>query len=245
VNQKSTKLEQLMQQVGISSFRQLSDRTQISRRGIDLVRQQQAQNLKYADLLRLSQVLQISLDRLIQIFGSPENVADAVILDFHKQDSLKPECDRLPIQLLEIQLSEIELSEIELGEIELAKQQKRIKTELINETLQKLESLLLQLPTAIYAAKQNPGLPARNLLPLLRPFDLLLQCWNIEVIGEVGSIINFDPQWHSLIDEREDGSEPVESGESVIVRYVGYKQIEDRQERLIYRAKVSSATSFP
>jgi transcriptional regulator with XRE-family HTH domain len=213
VSQKSTELQQLMLRAGISSFRTLSDRSQISRRGIDRVRQQQAQNLKYADLLRLSQVLQISFDNLIKIFSSEEITSEAVTLD-----ALQQECDRLLIKLSE--------------------QQKTLKAELINEILQKLESLLVQFPTAIYAANQNPSLPARNLILLLRPLDFLLQSWNIEQIGEVGSTIDFDPQWHSLIE-----SAQVEPGQSVLVRYVGYRQIEDQldgqQLRLLFRAKVS------
>jgi len=194
-----------MQQVGISSFRQLSDRTQVSRRAIDQVRQAEAEKLKYADLWQLSQVLEISLERFMQIFSS---------LKLNQNFT----------EHLSENISEINPTE---------SQRENLKVELIAETLQKLESLLLQLPTAIYAAEQNPSLPARNLLPLLRPLDRLLESWQIEVIGKVGERIEYDPQWHSLIEEE------VQPGELAIVRYVGYKQIENGQEKLLYRAKVS------
>jgi transcriptional regulator with XRE-family HTH domain len=195
VRQRSRELQQLMEQVGISSLRQLSDRTQVSRHAINLVRQGKAEKLKYLDLYRLSQFLAISVDRFMQIFS--ENIAE--------QPNSEPS-------------------------------QESLKAELIAETLQKLESLLIQLPTAIYAAQQNPSLPARNLLPLLRPLDRLLQSWQIEAIGKVGEEIAYDPQWHSLVEEEE-----IESGELVTVRYVGYKQVVNGQEKLLHRAKVSTS----
>jgi transcriptional regulator with XRE-family HTH domain len=200
VRQRSKELQQLMGQVGISSLRQLSDRTQVSRRAINLVRQGEAENLKYADLRQLSQVLAVSVDRFMQIFSG---------IDLNENISEKSDLDSL-------------------GE--------SLKAEIIAETLQKLESLLIQLPTAIYAAQQNPSLPARNLLPLLRPLDRLLQSWQIEAIAKVGEEVKYNPQWHSLVEEEE-----VTSGELVTVRYVGYKQVVNGQEKLLHRVKVSTS----
>ena len=96
-----------------------------------------------------------------------------------------------------------------------------------------LESLILQLPTIVNAVENNPELPAKKLLPLLKPLDQLLQHWGITVIGKVGEIIPFNPQEHELIDTMENKNQ---DSLSVKVRYVGYRY----QEKLLYRAKVCS-----
>ena len=57
-----------------------------------------------------------------------------------------------------------------------------MRSQLIREAVQQIESLILQLPSAIYAAQQNPQLPAKNILPLLRPLDALLQQWEITTL---------------------------------------------------------------
>ncbi len=100
------------------------------------------------------------------------------------------------------------------------------------EVLIKLESMLLQFPTAAFAAINNPNLPARNLLPLFRPLENLLKDWNIEAIAPVGSEVDFNPQLHLPME----GSESVNAGDQVLVRYTGYV----RGEKLLYRARVSS-----
>jgi molecular chaperone GrpE (heat shock protein) len=96
-------------------------------------------------------------------------------------------------------------------------------------TLQVLESLLLQLPTVRHSLERQPDVPAKRLLPLLRPLDDLLEAWGIEAIAPVGAEIPYDPTRHQLMD----GTAQV--GEPVRVRYTGYVQ----GDRLLYRAKVS------
>jgi DNA-binding Xre family transcriptional regulator len=98
------------------------------------------------------------------------------------------------------------------------------------EVLTKLESLLLQLPTAAYAITNNPNFPARNLLPLLKPLDNLLNDWDIQAIASVGTVVSFDPRWHQDMD-----GENLSLGDRVLVRYTGYR----RGDRLLYRARVS------
>jgi hypothetical protein len=87
----------------------------------------------------------------------------------------------------------------------------------------------LQLPTAAAAATENPELSAVNLLPLLAPVSELLKNWGIETIAAVGEEVPYNPQWHELM---EGAAEP---GNSVKVRYIGYRQ----GEKLLYRARVS------
>ncbi|AFY72713.1 hypothetical protein Syn7502_00559 [Synechococcus sp. PCC 7502] len=111
------------------------------------------------------------------------------------------------------------------------------KLEVQQEVVAKLESMLLQLPTAAYAITKNPDLPARNLLALFRPLENLLRDWGIEAIAAVGIEIEYNPQLHQPMD----GSESVQAGDRVLVRYTGYRW----GDRLLYRARVSRITPNP
>ncbi len=203
-------LRQLMKQVGISSFQILSDRTGISRRAIDTLRKGNAATLRYADLAKLAEVLQIEVTEVIAKFISDSNNPESPISEIA---ALREEYQRLQ-QKLELQKFEL-------------------RTQFERETIQQLESLILQLPSAAYAAQQNPNMLAKNILPLLRPIDALLQKWEITAIGPVGKEVNFDSQKHQLME----GSDEIKEGDIAIVRYVGYMQ----GEKLLYRARVSIA----
>ncbi len=203
-------LRHLMKLAGISSFRLLSDRTGISRRAIDTLRKGNAATLRYADLAKLAEVLQIEVTEVIAKFISDSNNPESPISEIA---ALREEYQRLQQKL-------------ELQKFELRSQFER-------ETIQQLESLILQLPSAAYAAQQNPNMLAKNILPLLRPIDALLQKWGITAIGAVGKEVNFDSQKHQLME----GSDEIKEGDIAIVRYVGYMQ----GEKLLYRARVSIA----
>jgi molecular chaperone GrpE (heat shock protein) len=203
-------LRLLMKQVGISSFQILSERTGISRRAIDTLRKRNAATLRYADLAKLAEVLQIEVTEVIAKFISDSNNPQSPILEVA---ALREEYQRLQQKL-------------EQQKLELRSQFER-------ETIQQLESLILQLPSAAYAAQQNPNMLAKNILPLLRPIDALLQKWEITAIGAVGKEVDFDSQKHQLME----GSDEIKDGDVAIVRYVGYMQ----GEKLLYRARVSIA----
>jgi molecular chaperone GrpE (heat shock protein) len=203
-------LRLLMKQVGISSFQILSERTGISRRAIDTLSKRNAATLRYADLAKLAEVLQIEVTEVIAKFISDSNNPESPISEIA---ALREEYQRLQQKL-------------ELQKFELRSQFER-------ETIQQLESLILQLPSAAYAAQQNPNMLAKNILPLLRPIDALLQKWGITAIGSVGKEVNFDSQKHQLME----GSDEIKEGDIAIVRYVGYMQ----GEKLLYRARVSIA----
>ncbi|MEE3718920.1 helix-turn-helix transcriptional regulator [Tumidithrix elongata RA019] len=210
-------LRQLMQAVGIDSFRVLAEQSQLSRRAVDTIRQGKAETLKYQDLLRLSQVLKISLSELMASFsGLPSSLPSS--LPDVSQPSLTKDEIHAEYQLLKQQLEQ---------------QRQLLRSEFQQESLQILESLLLQLPTAAHAAQTNATMPARNLLPLLRPLDRLLKHWGITAIAEVGAEIAYDPHKHKL----DEGGE-AEIGAPAIVRYVGYEQ----GEKLLYRATVRLKT---
>lgn len=196
-------LRQLMQLVGISSFQTLSDRTGVSRRAIDRLRKGNAATLRYADLAKLAEALQIELNEFIPKF-IPESSSSA-IADLQK--------------------------EYKCLQQKLENQKQELRSQFERETIQQLESLLLQLPSAAHAAQNNPNMLAKNILPLLRPIDALLQKWGISVIGSVGAEVSYDPQKHQLME----GSSKIDDWELAIVRYVGYMQ----GEKLLYRARVS------
>ncbi|MBL1209656.1 helix-turn-helix transcriptional regulator [Geminocystis sp. GBBB08] len=105
-------------------------------------------------------------------------------------------------------------------------------TEYQQETISILESLLLQLPTLIHVINNNPELPASRILPLLQPLNQLLSSWEIEPIGQVGDIVNYNPQEHELMENNDLSLEEIQLVE---IRYVGYRQ----KDKLLYRAKVS------
>ncbi|MEQ8538679.1 MAG: helix-turn-helix domain-containing protein [Coleofasciculus sp. D1-CHI-01] len=212
-------LQYLMQQVDVSSFRQLSRVSGVSERQLKRLRQGQVLQMRVETLLKLSQVLQISVDQLLTLF-SPESISpmtpprdrtspSSEIPTPESLDNLKQEYHRLQQQF--------------------AAQRETLLQEFQQSSVQVLESWLLQWPTAAYAVTQNDQLPAIRLLPLIKPVEQLLQQWGIDAIASVGDELAYDPQWHQLM------SGTVQPGELVRVRYVGYRQ----GDKLLYRAKVS------
>jgi DNA-binding Xre family transcriptional regulator len=208
-------LQQLMQGVGISSFKALSKTTGVSEKQLRRLRKGQVDQLRVENLLKLSQVLQVSVSELLATFSSVE--ANKPWLPQQETESLtvlKQEYQRLQQQL--------------------ENQRDTLKQEFQQSSLQILESWLVQWPTAAYAAGQNQQLPAVRLLPLVRPVEQLMQEWGVEAIASVGSEIPYDPQWHQLM---EGIAQP---GELVKVRYTGYRL---RDSKLLHRAKVSPVSN--
>ncbi|OIP78774.1 MAG: nucleotide exchange factor GrpE [Oscillatoriales cyanobacterium CG2_30_44_21] len=207
------KLKQLMQQANVPSLRSLSERTGLSRRAVAKLRTGKAADLKYADLCQLSLILQIDLAQLIQDFI--ENPTESFLpKNSTEVEELRQECQYLQQKIV--------------------KQAQELRSQFQQETIQQLESLILQLPSAVYAAQTNPQMLAKNILPLLRPLDLLLKKWEIQAIGAAGEEASFDPQKHQLI---ESGA-LIAQGDRVVIRYVGYTQ----GEKLLYRARVQLQT---
>lgn len=164
-------------------------------------------------LLKLSQALQISLQELVANFSEQEllpNKATPPQELLQQITDLKTEYDRLQLQLQQQRLT--------------------LQQEFQQSSLQLLESLLLQFPTAAHKARENPQLSAVNIVPLVhKPLERLLQQWGIEAIASVGAEIPYDPLLHQLMDGI------AQPGDIVRVRYIGYRQ----GDKLLYRAKVS------
>lgn len=205
-NQFTHLLQNQMQQVGISSFKALAKTAGVSERQIIRLRRGEVQQMRVETLLKLTPVLKVSLSELIATFSVVE-IPQSESAPAYAQ--LKQEYQRLQQQL--------------------EQQQQTIRQEVQQSSLQVLESLLVQLPTATQKAQENPQLPAVRLLPLLRPLTQLLQQWGVDAIAPVGAELAYNPQEHQLLEGTAQPGDPVK------VRYTGYRQ----GEKLLYRAQVS------
>ncbi|MBL1174317.1 helix-turn-helix domain-containing protein [Pantanalinema sp. GBBB05] len=208
----TSQLQNWMQQAGMTSFRALSRAAGVSRWQVEQLRQGNIAQMRVEILLKLSQALQISLTELLTPFTAN-----------HQADQALPSAANLEQQLTDLR------QEYDRLQTQLAQQRQELLQEFQQSSVQMLESLLLQLPTAAYAAQQNPQAPAVKLLPLLRPIDQLLTHWGIDAIATVGTEAPYDPQQHQLMEGFAEPNDPVK------IRYTGYRQ----GDRLLYRAKVS------
>jgi DNA-binding Xre family transcriptional regulator len=188
------KLQELMQKVGINSFKQLYLLIGTSAQTIRKLRSSELDTLRWQTLVKISSILQISVNELIDIFGD-ESISGS---DDRSLETLQQEYQHLQQQLVQ--------------------QRETIQAEFQYQSLQTLESFLTYFPAAKYAARNNPDFPASKIFPLVQSIDRLIQQWNVTVIGEIGSEIAYDPRWHQLI---EGIANP---DELVTVRYVGYRQ---------------------
>lgn len=166
-------LRQLMQQVGVSSYKQLSHLSGVSEKQLRRLRQGQVSQLRVETLLKLAQALQISASELLKKFTIPDVEESPETIT-----AFKKEYQRLQQQM--------------------AQQREVLLQEFQQSSLQVLESWLIYWPTAAYQAQQNQQLPAIKLLPLVRPVEQLVEEWGVEAIAPVGSELPYDPQWHQL-----------------------------------------------
>ncbi|MEH2144735.1 nucleotide exchange factor GrpE [Nostoc sp.] len=208
------KLQDLMQQVSISSFKALSRAAGVSERQLLRLRQGKLEQMRVEVLLKLSPVLKMPLSELVTTFSTVELLQEKTA----------------PTQELLQEIADLR-TEYDRSQQQIEQQQEILLQELQQSSLQLLESLLLQWPTAAQKAQENPQLAAVKIVPLVqKPLEKLLQAWGVEAIAPVGAELPYDPQLHQLM---EGTAQP---GEKVKVRYTGYLQ----GEKLLYRAKVSA-----
>lgn len=131
-------------------------------------------------------------------------------------DSLQHQLDDLQQQCLRLQTR-------------LQQQKDQLTQDFQDATFEQLQTLLTNYPTVRQLITVKPDLPARNLSALFTPLETLLQDWSIEAIGVPWQQVAYDPQLHQA--DRED----LTPGESVYIRFVGYRQ----GERILCPAKVS------
>ena len=169
--------------------------------------------LSVENSLKLAQVLQIDLQKFITLFTEAEN-------------------SNLPAENITEQSAQNDRSwqqEYQKLKQEIAQQQENLQLQFQQDSLQVIESWLIQWPTAIAAIANNPDLPAERLIPLVNPVKELIANWGLTTINSVGEETAFNPQLHELMT----GS--AEPGTMVKVRYVGYK----KGNEILYKAKVS------
>lgn len=200
-------LRLLMENAGLPTFKALSQAAGISEKQLRTLRRGSLETVPLGTAIAVSRALGLSLPQLIAALD-PTQPTPAVPAS-PDLTTLQQEYDRLRASLTQ--------------------QKDELWQTFQQDSVHILESLLLQLPTAAYAAQQNPQAPAVKLLPLLRPIDQLLQHWGITAIATVGTESPYDPQHHQLMDGT------ASPGDRVRVRYVGYRQ----GDRILYRAKVS------
>ena len=211
-------LQQLMQQVGVSSFKALSQKANVSEWQVRQLRQGQATQMRAEALIKLSQALKISLPELITTFSQVTLKTDIE----NAQPPLGQAAANAEIAALRL--------EYERSQAQLAQQREVLWQEFQQVTLRAIESWLTFWPSAAHAAKQpDSKVTVETLIRLVNPLTELLQQWSVEAIAEVGKELPYDPTQHQLI---EGTAQP---GELVRVRYTGYRQ----GEKLLYRAKVS------
>jgi molecular chaperone GrpE (heat shock protein) len=203
-------LLQLMANAGIANLKELSQISEIPE--LQLIRLEHGllPKMQIETLLKLSKALQVSVEKLLTLFCS-ESLSSATINQAESAalDTLKQEYQSLQQKL--------------------EQQQETLEQQFQQDSIQRIESWLLQWPTAAAVAQQNPQFSAAKILPLAKPISDLLKHWGVEAIATVGEKVSYDPQWHQLM---EGTANP---GELVKVRYAGYRQ----GEKLLYRAKVS------
>lgn len=210
-------LRNSMQKAGFASFKALSLAAGVSQWQILQLRRGKIAQMRVEVLVKLSQVLQVSWTELVETFG----IGGLYSLN-------KTQSDYKNIDLLK-QITDLQV-EYERIKLSMGQQREVLKQEFQRSSLQILESLLLQWPTAASRAREDHQLAAVKILPLVdKPLETLLQAWDVKAIASVGDQIPYNPQFHQLL---EGTAQP---GEIVKVRYPGYIHY----EQLLYRVRVS------
>lgn len=205
-------LANLMEQVAISNIEELSEVAGVSELQIRRLQYGLIYKISVETLVKLAAALQISIEQMLAKFTNPtESSSEDYSTSIHTQS---PQVWQQEYQKLEQ---------------EMAQQTEMLKSQFQQTSIQAIESWLIQWPTAVAAIEKNPDLPAKRLIPLVKPVKELVEQWGIKTISTVGEELPYDPQWHELMT----GS--VEPGTKVQVRYVGYTQ----EDKILYKAKVS------
>lgn len=218
-------LQQLMQERGISSFRQFCQQSGLSERQLLRLRRGELLQMRLEDALKIGSTLQIPLQGLIEKFtatppasdyGSTGGSAAELKAGFEQEGEKNADFSALQQEYLQLQQR-------------LQDQREVLMQEFQRSSLQAIESWLVSWSAAATKAKENPDLPATRLLPLVKPLERLLQQWQVEAIATVGEELQYDPQLHQPV---EGTAQP---GDRVRVRYAGYRH----RGQLLFRAKVS------
>jgi transcriptional regulator with XRE-family HTH domain len=197
-------LRHLMELAGFSTLKELSEKAGVDELQLIRLRRGLVLQTRVEFLLKISRALGISLEELLAALAP-----DAV-----ESSQAPPEALALEYKRLQAEMEE---------------QRGTLMAEFQQSSLEILEPWLLQWPTAVYKAKENPQLAATKILALAGPVERLMEAWGLEAIASVGAEVAYNPKLHQLME----GS--AEVGAMVRVRFTGYRQ----GGKLLYRAKVS------
>ncbi|MEM8718896.1 MAG: helix-turn-helix domain-containing protein [Cyanobacteria bacterium P01_G01_bin.39] len=203
-------LRDLMDQANIADLDQLSQIAKVSRLQLIRIQQGLILNISLGAIAKIAQALNISVETLMKTF-----------VEKSLTDNKLPSQDHDALAICQQEYQQLQQ--------EFQQQRESLALEFQQASLSTIESWLLQWPTAATAVRQNPQLPASRLLSLVAPVEQLLKQWQVETIAAVGEELPYDPQNHELM------KGIAQPGETVKVRYVGYKQ----GDKLLYKAKVS------
>lgn len=206
------RLQNLMHQAGITDINELSQVAKVARLQLMRIQQGLILNISVGAIAQIAQALNVSVDSLLKTFVEQHQVGAQPATSVQESDALTA-C-RQEYQKLQQEMTQL---------------QQALQVEFQQNSLETIESWLLQWPTAATAVRQNPQLPATRLLSLVEPIEQLIKHWNVSTIATVGEELAYDPQNHQLM------KGIAQPGELVKVRYVGYKQ----GDKLLYKAKVS------
>ena len=183
-----------LQDLGMTSFVSLQQKSGLTYSRLRKVRRGELASLQLKDLTRVAQVLEWTLEELLQNFGV-ENTSSSK-------------------QLLEIQALRNE--GLRLHE-ELQQQKIELIKECHHSTFEQLRSLLINYPSIRQLVQVKPDLPAKNLTSLFTPLDNLIESWGYQPIGQAWEQVPYNPQLH------QPDANDIEPGELVYIRFVGYR----------------------
>lgn len=237
-HRKSEILQKLMENAGISNVSELSKIANVPELQIIKLQYGMILKLPLEFTINMASALQISVDEFVQTFTfSAISLNQAEVQEQQSTEALASLEQKYQNLQEQFQKQRDSLASLETLQQEYQRLQKQLeeqstllKQEFQQESLQMLESWLLQWPTAIAIVQKNPQLPAERILSLVKPVEKLIQKWGIEKIAAVGDEVAYNPRQHELI------KGTAEIGDLVKVRYVGYQ----KGDRLLYRAKVSA-----
>ncbi|MEM9214537.1 MAG: helix-turn-helix transcriptional regulator [Cyanobacteria bacterium P01_F01_bin.150] len=175
-------LRSLMAQANIPSFHVLAQQANVSSWYIHQIRQGRILQLRLGTLLRISKALNISVETLT------DKCSGMSLVEANEAKKA------LPPQQTNLQLEYKRLKD------QLESQEASLKHSFQRTSLQVLESWMTYWPAATHAAQSNANLPATRLIPLVRPVELLLKQWGVEVIASVGAELPYDPKQHQLLE---------------------------------------------
>ena len=201
-------LQKLMRRAGFSSIRELSRYSGVEERQFFRLCQGLVMQTRVDVLMKIAEGLGISLMELLRIFA-PD---DSSLASEGFNSAFRQEYERLQAEMEQLRES--------------------VGREFEQASLDILESWLLNWPKVTEKVEENPQIPAKNILPLVKPVERLVQQWGVEIIAPIASEVPYNPHLHQLV---EGTAQP---GDRVTVTSAGYR----KGDRLLCRAEVKVPT---